>query len=47
MGDLPLYLTNERERGISYRAVAAKLSTAGIDVTAEAVRLWCIRLGIK
>ena len=47
VGDLSEYLASERERGISHRAIAAKLCAQGIPVPKETVRRWALRLGIK
>ena len=46
VGNLPDYLTEQREHGLSYGGIAAALQDKNVMTTAETVRQWCIRLGI-
>ncbi len=46
IGDVPAFLAEERSKGISFRAIAAKLVNQGIPTNQGTVSNWCRRSGI-
>lgn len=46
IGDLPAWLTERRQAGVSFNGIASQLQDKNILVSYETVRSWCQRLDI-